>query len=135
MARLASHPSRRDDADMQMLLFGEGSRVEIVPFTTGLLKWIGNKQRMAHEIASYFPSDFGVYFEPFLGSAAVLGTLQPRRAIGSDAFAPLIEIWQTLHSDPAKLKRWYADRYRRMMDGDKVAEYERVKSSYNKNPN
>ena len=120
---------------MQMLLFGEGRSTEVVPFTTGLLKWIGNKQRMAHEIVSYFPRDFGTYFEPFLGSAAVLSTLRPRRAVGSDTFAPLIEIWQTLKSDPILLKRWYADRYERMMSGEKVAEYERIKASYNKNPN
>jgi DNA adenine methylase len=120
---------------MQMLLFGKGRYVEVAPFTTGLLKWIGNKQRMAHEIVSYFPRDFGTYYEPFLGSAAVLGTLQPERAVGSDTFAPLIEIWQALRSDSTTLKRWYADRYRRMIYGEKVAEYERIKASYNRKPN
>ena len=120
---------------MQTLLFGEGRRVEVASFTTGLLKWIGNKQRMAHEIVSYFPTDFGTYFEPFLGSAGVLGTLHPKRAVGSDTFAPLIEIWQTLQADPARLKRWYTERYSRMMGGDKVEEYERIKASYNKKPN
>lgn len=135
MTRLACRQSRRDDTVVQMLMFGEGRCIEVAPFKTGLLKWIGNKQRMAHEIVSYFPREFGTYYEPFLGSAAVLGTLQPKRAIGSDTFAPLIEIWRTLHSDPAAIKRWYADRYRRMMIGEKVAEYERIKASYNKKPN
>lgn len=120
---------------MQTLLFGDGRSVEVAPFTTGLLKWIGNKQRMAHEIASYFPADYGTYFEPFLGSGAVLGTLQPKRAVGSDTFAPLMEIWQTLRAEPAKLKHWYAERYERMLSGDKVAEYERIKASYNRKPN
>jgi len=58
------------------------------PFRSQLLKWIGNKQRFAHEIISYFPRDFKVYREPFLGSGAVLGTLAPTKAIGSDAFMP-----------------------------------------------
>jgi len=120
---------------MQTLLFGEGRRVEVAPFNTGLLKWIGNKQRMAHEIVSYFPTDFGTYFEPFLGSAAVLATLQPKHALGSDTFAPLMDIWQTLHADPATLKRWYAERYQRMTAGDKIEEYERIKASYNRRPN
>lgn len=135
MKRLAYRGSRRDDSSMQTLLFGEGQHVEVAPFTRGLLKWIGNKQRMAHEIVSYFPPDVGTYFEPFLGSAAVLGTFQPKRALASDTFAPLVEIWQTLHADPAKLKRWYAERCNRMMSGDKVEEYERIKASYNENPN
>ncbi|MCG3122073.1 MAG: hypothetical protein GIKADHBN_00449 [Phycisphaerales bacterium] len=120
---------------MQTLLFGEGRRTDVAPFKTGLLKWIGNKQRMAHEIVSYFPEEFGTYHEPFVGSGAVLATLQPRSAFASDTFAPLVEIWQTLHADPAKLKRWYTERHRQMMAGEKVAEYERIKASYNAKPN
>lgn len=135
LAQTRSKPSRGRDVPTQALLFEEAPAVDVLPFTAGLLKWVGNKQRMAHQIVSYFPSDFRTYFEPFLGSAAVLGTLQPKQAIGSDTFAPLVEIWQTLHADPSKLKRWYAERFDRMMSGQKVKEYERVRSSYNKKPN
>jgi DNA adenine methylase len=132
---LAERRALGQDAGMQTLLFGDGRSVEVTPFTTGLLKWIGNKQRMAHEIVSYFPPDYGTYYEPFLGSAAVLATLQPKRAVGSDRFGPLMEIWQTLHRDPRALKRWYRERYDRLMSGEKVAEYERIKASYNRKPN
>ena len=41
-----------------------------------LLKWVGNKQRMASEIIRFFPDNYATYFEPFLGSGAVLGTLK-----------------------------------------------------------
>jgi DNA adenine methylase len=105
------------------------------PFTDQLLKWVGNKQRFAHEIVSHFPEHFGVYIEPFLGSGAVLGTLAPTRGIGADTFKPLIEIWQTLHSDPDLLKQWYAERWQAMMNGAKAEEYERIKAAYNANPN
>ena len=37
-----------------------------------LLKWIGNKQRFAETIISYMPETFNNYYEPFLGSGAVL---------------------------------------------------------------
>jgi len=120
---------------MQLAMFDTERPVRVEPFQTGLLKWIGNKQRIAHEIASYFPADFGAYYEPFVGSAAVLATLAPKRAVGSDTFRPLIEIWQTLHDSPDTLKRWYADRWHRMANGDKVEEYEKIKRSYNSNPN
>jgi DNA adenine methylase len=100
-----------------------------------LLKWIGSKQRMAHEIISYFPAEFGKYFEPFLGSGGVLGTLIPRKAIASDTFLPLIEIWQTLKKSPDTLKQWYSERWERMATGEKVEIYEQIKSSYNSKPN
>jgi DNA adenine methylase len=100
-----------------------------------LLKWVGNKQRFAREIISYFPTDYSMYFEPFLGSGAVWGALEPARALVSDAFAPLVEIWQTLQADPEQLKRWYAERWHRMMAGEKVAGYESIKASYNAAPN
>lgn len=105
------------------------------PLKYQLLKWIGNKQRCAKQIISHFPVTFGTYFEPFIGSGAVLATLAPMRAVGSDAFKPLIEIWQTLQDDPPLLKRWYAERWHAMMSGDKVAAYEKTKASYNAHPN
>jgi DNA adenine methylase len=104
-------------------------------FKGQLLKWIGNKQRMAEEIIAFFPGKFETYYEPFLGSGGVLGTLGPKCAIASDCFQPLIEIWQTLHDSPETLKRWYAERWMRMMDGDKVAAFETIKQTYNSKPN
>jgi len=120
---------------MQRYLPGEVGGRTVTPFKKPLLKWIGSKQRFAHEIVSYFPPEFGGYFEPFIGSAGVLGTLAPERALGSDSFGPLLEIWQTIRESPETLKDWYEVRWRRSMDGEKVEEYERIKASYNGNPN
>jgi DNA adenine methylase len=117
----------------QKLLF---ERAEIVggvkPFLSQLLKWIGNKQRFAHEIAAYFPRDFGTYYEPFLGSGAVLATLAPRAALASDNFGPLMEIWRTLKASPQTLQHWYAERWRSALQSGKRQGYERVKASYPK---
>ena len=74
----------------------------VTPFRTQLLKWIGNKQRFAHQIASYFPTDIRTYFEPFLGSGAVLAALQPRQAVGSDAFGHSWRYGQPLPLIPRK---------------------------------
>jgi DNA adenine methylase len=126
---------RQLGSKMQLAMFDAERPVRVGPFQTGLLKWIGNKQRFAHEIASYFPVDFGTYYEPFIGSGAVLATLAPQRAVGSDTFAPLIEIWQTLREAPETLKHWYAERWERMATGPKLEAYERIKRSYNSGPN
>lgn len=120
---------------MSLLLPDNSERRPVAPFKLQLLKWIGNKQRFAHEIVSYFPRDVRRYFEPFLGSGAVLGTLCPPNAVASDVFPPLIEIWQTLRDDPDQLKAWYTSRYDSLLNADKVTEYERIKAAYNRQPN
>jgi DNA adenine methylase len=96
---------------------------------------VGNKSRFAHQVVSYFPSTFGAYFEPFIGSGAILATLAPENGLGSDCFRPLVEIWQTLHDSPETLKKWYSERWRRMASGNKKPVYEEIKRSYNKGPN
>lgn len=119
----------------QLPLFDLERFTKVEPFTTQLLKWIGNKQRFAHEIIGYFPHNFGTYYEPFLGSGAVLGTLAPSQAVASDVLRPLIEIWQTLRQEPDVLKHWYSTRWQQCMSGEKVSEYERIKTAYNHYPN
>ena len=121
---------------MQSLLFDPATSSRLTqPFTSQLLKWVGNKQRFAHEIVSYFPTSFGAYFEPFLGSGAVLGTLAPDNGRGSDNFGPLIEIWRTLQASPQTLVSWYSERWAQMMSGNRTQEYEKIKAAYNANPN
>jgi len=125
----------KDTSQLYLFETQANKKRHVEPFNTSLLKWIGSKQRMAHEIISYFPVEFGTYFEPFLGSGGVLGTLVPKTAIASDTFAPLIEIWQTLRKSPDTVKQWYQERWERMAKGNKVEVYEQVKASYNSHPN
>jgi DNA adenine methylase len=107
----------------------------VQPYKTQLLKWIGNKQRFAHEIISFFPKRFGTYHEPFLGSGAVLGVLAPKRAEAADSFEPLITIWQMLRQDPETVKEWYRTRWLEAQEGEKVAQYEKIKARYNAGAN
>ncbi len=113
----------------------EGTRVVGSPLRGQLLKWIGNKQRHAPTIISSFPTSYGRYFEPFLGSGAVLATLAPPRGLGSDTFGPLIQIWQCLKENPAELVSWYAERWNEFKTGEKRESYERIKRRYNDRPN
>lgn len=120
---------------IQKPLFEDWKPKVVQPFNTQLLKWIGNKQRFAHEIIAYFPERFGTYYEPFLGSGAVLGTLAPDVAVASDVLKPLAEIWQTLAGSPDVLKAWYAERWELFSSGERADRYEQIKASYNANPN
>ncbi len=120
----------------QATLFKEPIRKNFIrPFSLQLLKWVGNKQRFAHEIVAYFPNRFGTYFEPFLGSGGVLGALAPQNAVASDSFQPLMEIWLTLQKEPETLKRWYEERWALVRNGNKREAYEKIKASYNGKPN
>ena len=122
-------------AIQQYLQFPEQSTHPVTPLKRQLLKWVGNKQRFAHTIVSYFPSQFGTYYEPFLGSGAVLATLAPKQGIASDSFWPLMEIWKTLKHSPVTVKQWYAERWCQLAKRNKAQAYEKIKAAYNANPN
>lgn len=105
------------------------------PPKTQLLKWVGNKQKFAGAITKCFPASYGTFYEPFLGSAAIMATMAPLKGVGSDTFKPLIDIWQQLKRNPAELVEWYAERRKRLDKEDKVAVYESVKASFNAHNN
>jgi DNA adenine methylase len=117
-------------------LFTEANLIKYVPPKGQLLKWIGNKQKFAGVITRYFPDKFNTYFEPFLGSGAILATVAPESGIGSDTFKPLVEIWQKLKSEPNGLKTWYNDR-QGLISCSRTKEqvYKEILASYNANPN
>jgi DNA adenine methylase len=124
------------ESTAQVSLFSrEDFPTQADPFRTQLLKWIGNKQKQADAIIAYFPKSFGTYFEPFLGSGGVLGVLAPKRAVASDAFGPLVEIWQMLHDDRGLLKHHYAERHALIEKMGKKEAYEFVLRNYNSAPN
>lgn len=60
------------------------------------LKWVGGKRRLAPTIVRKFPQEYGTYYEPFLGGAAVflnaayLQAQQPHESVLSDINQDLI---------------------------------------------
>ncbi len=99
-----------------------------------LIKYIGSKTRFAEHICSQFPSDYKTYFEPFLGSGAVLGCLAPRSAIACDVVQPLIDLWRLVQKKPKELVDSYAESYQKFQK-DRLGTYEAVKARFNLDPN
>lgn len=99
-----------------------------------LLKWIGNKFRYAEAIAQHLPTDLGTYYEPFVGTGAVLATLAPEHAIAGDALPTLIDFLQTVQEKPDTLVSHYADARTDILEGGRPA-YEAIKDRYNRSPN
>jgi DNA adenine methylase len=99
-----------------------------------VLKWVGNKFRYAEAIANYFPADFETYYEPFVGTGALLATLEPEQAVASDTLPMLIELHQAVQSDPAALATHYESNRERLITHGKDA-YEEIQRRYNSKPN
>lgn len=109
-----------------------------------LLKWIGNKQRFADTIISFMPDNFNNYYEPFLGSGAVLAELlnadqnkiYPKfyHAYGSDVLPFLIEIFDLVKTNPSALTDYYRDEILKYTE-DPVTQYDIIKDRFNQNHN
>jgi DNA adenine methylase len=99
-----------------------------------LLKWVGNKFRYAEAIANHLPDDLGTYYEPFVGTGAVLATLAPERAIAGDALPQLIALLRVVQEDPDRLIRHYAAARAEIIAGGRES-YETIKARFNKAPN
>lgn len=78
-----------------------------------ILKWVGGKRRLLHELGARMPSSFGRYFEPFLGGAALFFRTAPKRAVLGDSNADLINTYRCVRSDVDKVARKLA-RHKRL---------------------
>lgn len=67
------------------------------------LKWAGGKRQLAATIREFVPRHYNLYFEPFVGAAAVLFDLQPSTALINDANEELINCYRVVQKFPEKL--------------------------------
>ena len=111
-----------------------GLKKDIMQKLKPLIKYIGNKTRFAEHICSQFPRDYNTYFEPFLGSGAVLGCLAPRRAVACDVIEPLIDLWRLVQKRPEELIDSYTESYQKFQS-DRLETYESIKARFNRSPN
>jgi DNA adenine methylase len=98
-----------------------------------LLKWVGNKFRYAEIIAAHLPAELGTYYEPFVGTGAVLATLAPKRGIAGDSLPMLIDLLRLVQDGPKRLVAHYAACREEIVTRGREA-YEEVKDRYNAEP-
>lgn len=63
------------------------------------LKWVGGKRQLLPQLRSSLPSEFGTYYEPFVGAGALLFDLAPKRWVINDTNADLIACYRTISVD------------------------------------
>lgn len=68
-----------------------------------ILKWVGGKRQLLDIIIPLVPNKFSTYVEPFVGGAAVLLELKPKKAIINDSNEELINVYNVVKNYPEEL--------------------------------
>ena len=67
------------------------------------VRWAGSKRGSLSHLIPHLPSEFGTYFEPFLGGGALFFLLRPKKALLNDACVELVEAYRAIRSDAARV--------------------------------
>lgn len=73
------------------------------PLLKPVLKWVGGKRQLLDAIMPYIDKNCSTYVEPFIGGAAVLLELQPKKAIINDYNEELINVYNVIKKNPSEL--------------------------------
>ncbi len=68
-----------------------------------ILKWVGGKTQILDVILTKIPESFETYYEPFVGGAAVLLELKPKKAVINDLNAELVNYYKVVRDNPQEL--------------------------------
>ena len=63
------------------------------------VKWAGGKKQLLGKLTGMFPSDYGTYYEPFIGGGALLLETQPKIAVINDINPQLLNVYRQLQND------------------------------------
>jgi DNA adenine methylase len=72
---------------------------------TPFLKWAGGKSQLLDQMRPFFPREFGMYYEPFLGGGAVFFHLLPEKATLSDSNDELMNVYRVIQKEPIEVMR------------------------------
>lgn len=67
---------------------------------TPVLKWVGGKRQLIEDIDPLIPKKISTYVEPFVGGAAILFHLQPKKAIINDFNDELMNVYKVIRDNP-----------------------------------
>lgn len=94
-----------------------------------VIKWSGSKRALSPTIIPLIPTS-GNYFEPFIGGGSILGNIGPRKSFASDILPELIDLWETIKTQPDFLACEYGKLWNRLQtDGHEV--YYEVRDIFN----
>lgn len=68
-----------------------------------VLKWAGGKTQLLPILKDNLPSFYKAYYEPFIGGASLLFSVQPSVAVINDINSQLIHLYKTIRDDASSL--------------------------------
>lgn len=114
-----------------------GRVVEARPFTKrvdlktpSLIKWTGSKRFQAAAIRSLMPV-YSRYFEPFLGSGAVLYLAARPKSVAGDIYKPLMDLWELVQNIPQVVIDNYREQWYRLQT-DLPEYFYKVRKKFNR---
>lgn len=69
-----------------------------------IVKWAGGKTQLLDRLKDRMPKKYGSYFEPFIGGAALLLDVQPKKAHINDINSELINTYSQIRDDAPSVK-------------------------------
>lgn len=67
------------------------------------LRWAGSKRQLVPQLASFWRPSFIRYVEPFMGSACLFFSIQPKTAVLNDLNAELVNTFSVVRTRPGSL--------------------------------
>jgi DNA adenine methylase len=98
-----------------------------------IIKWTGSKRKQANTIQAVIP-EYDRYIEPFLGGGALLFLNGHKKAIASDIYQPLINLWGLVKNNPTDLISNYTSQWE-MLQEDLPDYYYIARKRFNDQPN
>jgi DNA adenine methylase len=96
------------------------------------IKWSGSKRSQAKNIVEEISKiKFDTYYEPFLGSGAVVGELKPKKAVLSDIYEPLVKLWKEIQDCPSDVAYTYSEQWYELQDIGYLY-FNEVRANFNK---
>lgn len=94
-----------------------------------VIKWSGSKRLVARQLAKHFPH-CETYYEPFVGSGAMLPFAIANRCVAGDIIPELIDLWNRIKVDPLRVANEYKKRWEKLQsEGQSV--YYQIRDKFN----
>lgn len=97
---IRNYKSKNKDKLIELIL--SATSINDINHLKPLIKWSGGKGDEIKIFEQYFPTDYDIYIEPFVGGGSVYFYLNPKKAIINDVHNELIDFYKAISDGKGK---------------------------------